>query len=360
MNEIEFLKLGLSEEELLGDILDKKKEFGRIMSQTRKRAKASNCMHCNKEKSSFCNSHSVPAFCLRNIATNGHVYYSNTLINMPLLDMEKGINNAGTFQIICKECDSRIFQEYENPDNYEHKVTNKMLAQIAMKNYLRQIGKRLNEYALYEIMGEKNPYILDFVEEMHNIQNIDLEEYKKDYEKAKRLSKKDWNNEYYLFYQEKLDYVVPIAFQGSIALVVDLDGQIVNDIYYEDQSYRIQNLHICIFPLKETSIIMMFIDSNDRRYRNFYKKFNKLSHEDKLGLINYIIFLYSEDIFLSKNIPSEVLKNKKLIKVSQQSSLAFSMSSFSSAIEESKKIYDLNLSRIKEIPNLLSKRYKIK
>lgn len=356
MKEIEFLKLGLYEGEIGNDVLARKKEFGHIMAQTRKRAKGDRCLNCNEKKSSFCNSHSVPAFCLRNISTNGSVYHSNTLINIPLLDDEKGVKNAGTFQIICKECDSTIFQEYENPDNYEKEATAKMLAQIAMKNFLSHIGKRINEHALYEIIGERNPLALEFVRKMHNIQDAELEEYKRDYEKAKRLSEKNCNGEYNQFYHDKLDYVVPLAFQGSIALVTDLDGQIINDIYCEDRSDRIQNLHICIFPLKDTSIIMMFIDSKDDRYRNFCRKFNELSHDDKLSLINYIIFLYSEDVFLSKKIPDEILKDKKLVEVSQLSSIAFS--NFSSEIEDVKKIYDL--SKYREIPNLLSEKYKLR
>ena len=94
-----------------------------------------------------------------------------------------------------------------------------------------------------------------------------------------------------LFCYEKLNYVVPVAFQGSITLIVDLDGNIINNIYNKDDKYRTQDVHICIFPLKEKSVVMMFIDSNSKRYRNFYKKFNKLSHNDKLSLINYITTL---------------------------------------------------------------------
>lgn len=328
------------------------------MGQSRKRAKKDKCMYCNEEKSSFCNSHSVPAFCLKNIATDGSLYYSNTLIDVSLLDSEKGVKNAGIFQLICRDCDSKIFQEYEDPKNYEKETTPTMLAQIAMKNYLRHIGKRLNEHAMFEIASEMNPFAGKMIEYMHSIQELDLLEYKDGFEKAKRLSKKNLKGEYYQFYYEQLDYVVPIAFQGSISLVVDLDGAIVNDIYNEDINYSIQDLHICIFPLKESSIITMFIDSNNKRYCNFYKKFNKLEHNDKLALVNYIIFLYSEDVFLSKDIPEHILKNNKLIEVSQQSPMAFISNPFADVIEESKKIYDL--SKRNEIPNLLSEEYKLR
>lgn len=358
MDNIEFFKIGLPKE-LLGDnFIDSKKEFNRMLAQSRKRAKKDNCMYCNEEKSSFCNSHSVPAFCLKNIATDGSLYYSNTLIDVALLDSEKGVKNAGTFQLICRGCDSKIFQEYEDPSNYDKEPTPRMIAQIAMKNYLKQISKRLNEYALFDIAYEINPLAGGMAKYMHRIQEMDLLEYKNGFEKAKRLSKKDWKGEYYQFYYEKLDYVVPLAFQGSISLVVDLDGTIVNNIYNEDINYKIQDLHICIFPLKESTVVTMFIDSNNKRYCNFYKKFNKLTHEDKLALVNYMIFLYSEDVFLSKNIPEHILKNDKLIEVAKQSSMAFLSTPFVDTIEESKKVYDL--SKRNEIPNLLSEEYKLR
>lgn len=42
----------------------------------------------------------------------------NTLVDNPLMDTEKGVEEAGTFHLICNECDSKIFSDYENPDNY--------------------------------------------------------------------------------------------------------------------------------------------------------------------------------------------------------------------------------------------------
>lgn len=233
-----------------------------------------------------------------------------------------------------------------------------MLAQIAMKNYLRNISKRLNEYAIYDIMYEINPMAKQLTDNMHNVQELGLLEFEEGFKKAKRISEKNWKDEYYLFYYEKLNYVVPLAFQGSITLIVDLDGNIINDIYNEDNEYRTQDVHICIFPLKESGIIMMFIDSKNKRYRNFYKKFKKLSHNDKLALINYIIFLYSEDVFLSKSILKEILEHDKLIEISQQSSLAILSDPFLDARDGLKKIYDLH--KRNEIPNILSEQYRLR
>lgn len=352
-----FLKLGLPKE-LMVDPIEDKKKMSRIISESKQRAKKQTCFYCKKESSSFCNSHSVPAFCLKNIASKGELYNFNALIDFSLLDAKKGVKNSGTFQIICNDCDSKIFQDYEDPDNYSQKPTPKMIAQIAMKNYLKLISKRYQEHSLYGIAKEINPTSSNMVDINHKVQEMDLIEYIKGFEKAKRLSKKNWDGEYYLFFYETLDYVVPMAFQSSIALITDLDNQIINDIYYHDISYKLEDLHICVLPLKESSIVMMFIDSKNKRYRNFYKKFNKLSLEDKLSLTNYIIFLYSEEVILSKNLPSEILKDEKLIDISKQCCNILTFNPLINPYEALKEAYDL--SKRNEIPNLLSEKYKLR
>lgn len=361
MKDFQLLKLDFEDEEyeeINSNLIENKKVMGKFLSDARKKSKPERCAYCGKETKGFCNSHSIPAFCLKNIATNGEVLHSNEFVDFPLMDTKKGVNKAGTFQIICRECDSKIFQEYENPSNYNDEVTPKMVAQIAMKDYLKAISKRINENALYDILGEMNPGAIDFANHMQEIEELDLNEYKKGFEKAKRLSKKNCPEEYHVFYYKKLNYVVPIAFQSTISLTIGLDGETINDIYYDNPKYKIEDFHICVFPLESASVIMLFVDSKYKRYRNFYKKFRKLSHEDKLSIINYIIFLYSEDIYLSKDIPSEILQNKELIKASKQTGIGMATHPGAEVIKEIKGVYDL--SKHDSIPNLLSEEYKLR
>lgn len=51
----------------------------------------------------------IQAFCLRNIAEKGKIYHSNKIVNLPLIDTEKGVNSAGTFHLICNTCDNTCF-----------------------------------------------------------------------------------------------------------------------------------------------------------------------------------------------------------------------------------------------------------
>ncbi len=143
-------KSDLSEEEKI--------VLAKLTSKLTKTAKKNNteqkCFFCGKEVSSFCNSHFIPRFCLENIAKDGSVFTPNIILNLPIMGAsigkeQLGINNSGTFQIICRECDSIIFQEYENPENYSKMITQKMMSEIAIKNLLKYISKRKFELALY-------------------------------------------------------------------------------------------------------------------------------------------------------------------------------------------------------------------
>ena len=53
----------------------------------------------------------------------------NTAVDNPLRDTENGVIKAGTFHLICNDCDSKIFSDYENPDNYSKQLVPKMIAQ---------------------------------------------------------------------------------------------------------------------------------------------------------------------------------------------------------------------------------------
>lgn len=334
-----------------------KKKVGKLIGSSRKKAKKRHCYYCNDEYNSFCNSHSIPAFILKSIAVEGEVFNNNKVVSIPFVDDESGVNKTGTFHLICRKCDSQIFSDYENPDNYKEHPTDKMIAQIAMKNFLKSIGKRELEIPLYDNI--KSEYALP--ESIYNmkqeVNDLDLKEYINDFKKAKRVIEKEWKNEYYTFFYHKLDYTVPIAFQSNVCLITDLEGNIVNDIYNKSPKYKLQPVHICVFPMENETILMMFIESNDKRNRRFYKQFNKLSLEDKLKAINFIIFSLSEDVYISKQIEDSVLKDEKFVEVCAKTP---EIASFL-PIEDPHKIVaeNFNFNQMHEMPNLLDVKFKV-
>ena len=151
--------------------------------------------------------------------------------------------------------------------------------------------------------------------------------------------------------------MVPIAFQCSLALYVDFNGNIINNIYNYSSDYRIQNIHINILPLESETVIVMFIEDGDKRYRQFYKQFNKLTLEDKLAALTLIMFLYSEDMYFSKSIENEVRESKALGEAAKTVQDILSNTQFFNPLEILRKSYSLD--KRSEIPNLLSEKYKL-
>ena len=81
----------------------------RMFSKARANTKRKTCYVCGKACSSFCNSHSIPEFTLRHISEKGKVI-ATLQKEIPMLGKDTGLNKAGTFQLICRECDSKVFR----------------------------------------------------------------------------------------------------------------------------------------------------------------------------------------------------------------------------------------------------------
>ena len=178
------------EKELLRTDFTYKKQMSRLLKEARQAAKRDTCYFCGKSVTSFCNSHSVPRFCLENIATNGDVLTLNTVVDNPLMDTENGVNKAGTFHLICNDCDSKIFSDYENPDNYSNQPTPKMIVQMALKNSLKSISKRFFEIELFNISAKKTDAARMFSDAKNAANEMDLKEYVDSYKKQRKHQKK--------------------------------------------------------------------------------------------------------------------------------------------------------------------------
>ena len=342
------------------------KRMSQTMSEVRAATKDAVCFHCGKSVTSFCNSHNVPHFCLENIRVDGKVTGPNAILGLPCMGVSigkesPGIGEAGTFQMICRECDSKIFQEYENPDNYSTDAppTQKMLAEIAMKNYLKFISKRKLEIALLERLIKQCPrrgIEYYYFETRLNTYKVDLDVYINEYKHAKKLASKDNSNGFYIIYYRLLDYVAPVAIQAPIAVSIDLEGNVVNDIFNTNPKYKVSDLHLCVFPLKSQTAIILFINEGENRYRKFYKQFRMKDDSEKLGIINYLIFLYCEDYFLAKELPTKV----DLSQFKNVANLTPAVWDIKPVAQTSILAEAFTLSKWNSIPNLLGECYKVR
>lgn len=331
--------------------IEDKKNVSKIIKDARSFAKMNVCFHCCKEVESFCNSHSVPAYSLRNIAKEGKLLTLNQFLKTPHFDLMSGIKSSGVFKIICRKCDNELFSHYENPNNYDNdNLEQALISQIAIKNHLNAISKKHIEIEMLKAIPTHNGV------DMYKIsKELDLLEYKTSYNLAKKNLEKGWD-EFYVVYYQILDYTVPIAFQDEVNLIMDFDGRVINDIYNYDPSYHIKGIHICVFPLIDKSVIIMFTHKNHvTRYRSFYRSFRKKSNEEKLEIINFIILAYSENFYLSPYLPQSILNDKKLISVTKLCTLSVFQASNISYVNELELIMkEYDYEKSKSIPNFLN------
>lgn len=353
-NHIHMAELGISEQERTRYLNAKpeiNKQVSRLQTEARKRAKQPKCLVCGKLCAGFCKSHSVPRTFVKRIALDGKVYFGGLQKEIPFLGEDCGVGDAGTFFIICRDCDSRIFQKYENPATYAaDKLSGSVLAQIAMKNFLQMISKRCQEGALNDIMLETHPFYSDIQAQIP----IDLLEYYRGFNRAKLACAGHHEDWYHLFYYRRLDYVVPVAMQSLLSLVVDFEGSVVNNLFNMDPAYHIQPIHVAIFPLEKSSVILIFRDSREKRLRKFAQQLNRLEPDDQLVAINYLIFAYCENIFLSKAVDDTVFNDENFKKVCRKYPHFYADQPFD-PLPEALLAYNLN--ERKSIPNLLSRRY---
>lgn len=66
----------------------------RIRSEARENAKTGKCYLCGRDCSSYCQSHTVPQFMLKNISKKGIVFCQNTLIGNKFLEFDTGVKKG--------------------------------------------------------------------------------------------------------------------------------------------------------------------------------------------------------------------------------------------------------------------------
>ena len=301
------------------DIIEIRKQMNKMLFEAKKIAKPTKCILCGRQQTSFCNSHSVPQLVVRPIAQKGMVLHASAALgfNEELVDLEAGVNKSGTFNFICRNCDNSFFQDYENESNLLNRPTDKMLAEIAVKDMLLLMSKRAVEKELAKI-HQKRSGLYENVEDLLAIKDLDENEFKEEIFFHKGIVDRNETGGYQILFWKLLPYVIPIAAQSAIALSTDMNGEIINDVYDYNPDVRMQYMHLCFFPLKEKSIVLAFYHKRDRLYRNLKHQVNASQQEDILKYLNYLLFAHTENYFISKTIQREIETNMRLRKLSQE------------------------------------------
>ena len=129
-----------------------RKDLSKIVSKAKQAMRPNKCILCGKSIEGCCNSHSVPQMILREIEKDGMIFcapkvmelgFNKLCKDIKFIEEEAGINKSGTFQFICRKCDSDFFKDYENIENLMNDEicgSNKVLSEIATKNITRLLN----------------------------------------------------------------------------------------------------------------------------------------------------------------------------------------------------------------------------
>ena len=342
------------------ELVEFKKTMSEYWKEANKEARPDNCLICGKPISGICNSHTVPQYCLRAIAKDGLLYTTAALMNTNLIDNEIGLKEAATFKQICRKCDTEFFKLYETPATLQQQPTSKVLGQIAAKNLLREISKGRRELGLKKAFGEKTTPEYDA---MMYVRAIDVEEDERAFKTAVRVAKASSSSRAYrLIFYRVLPYVAPIAFQQMISLVSDFQGEIINNVYNPNPRYRIEPIHVCVFPSKESTVVLIFRAEKANRYRSFERQLRSLDDNSQLLAILKLIFAYSEDVIISKHLSEDTIHNDALSALAQMNHNYYGFGNTIDdykATAQEKAVYDFAIDNLPEPPNLLSASYSI-
>lgn len=313
-----------------------KKSISQYRREMRKYIKPKVCLLCGEKKQGFCNSHTIPQLSLKKIAESGMLLQASCLMGLENLDDELGLNKSGTIQVICRKCDAFYFRDYENESNLNKNPSDKMLAQIALKNFLLELVRRREEKFHFNkifsdeqttrILRIKAPEIsktnldsaLQKVKDCHNSFDYDIKDFINEISLHKAAINNNSSGGYQIIFHEILPYRTPIAFQGSLTLIKDMYDYPVNNISDHSEKNRIQKLHIAVLPLQNNTKVLAFYHKKDRKYKSLKSQFNSSSRLKKIEFLNYLIFAYTENYYFAPQIKEKIITDEKLVLLSQE------------------------------------------
>lgn len=327
------------------------------------------CEICGKEikgkSNAFHKSHTVPYFCLENIKgyykKNYGVLKANYTCYMTPYDDEEfiGINKAGVFYSICSTCDQKKFQIYESEQGLLNSDPMDLVDSLSLKIYLNELfnTKLRNFKANIDFKSLTDEQIISsFFNSIGKIEKstveVDLKDFQNNLNFAKSSFEKNYRN-YKILYYSILDYTVPVAAQVSIPVSKNIDFSELQIVTIENKK-RLEDILVCIFPLKEKSVIIVFTRIDNKLIKKYNVQFKKLSEEDKLKEIFYLLIRYKASNYFYSPLLKEILKNKNILEISniEDTIIKTNIGTFNIADFEDQSLKE-------KLPSILSREYSI-
>lgn len=315
------------------------------------------CKLCNKEikmtGKGFHTSHGIPQFVLHKISGrikgNYRLATINSINGFQLLETDNyiGAKNAGIFYLICSECDQYYFHIYESEEVLMSEITSKQLSsislKIALKEYYDSFYKKILSAYNFDDERVTRTFVKDLYKVHGEIYNLvsdkDLADFDLQIERYKSSFLKD-EDLFEVVYQDILPYTVPIAAQVEVNISHDLNFKKIQDITTKSND-ELQNLTIIIFPLENKSLVLVYRDMNHKLLDSYVNQFKKLTSEEKLREIFYLLIRYKQsNYYLSPGIVHTLIDDAATVEVSsyEDGIIATNFASFDLAIFENRTL----------------------
>ena len=341
----------------------------RINQEFNKQKNQTKCSICGKELKnngkSFHKSHTIPFFCLENIKA---LYNSNYCVlkpeylgvKIPFFDKEYvGTNKAGVFYSICSTCDQDKFNIYENEEALLTRMSEDLINSMALKIYLNELfNSRFRSFknTLDHSKLTDDELITAFYDNIAKIEETTVEVDIKDFQEKLNSSKRNIENgykNYKVIYYKILDYTVPVAAQVSIPISHNINYIKLQNVSIKNPKL-LQDLLVCIFPLKSKSVIVVFYEIGNNLIKQYAKQFKKLSEEEKLKEIFYLLIRYKSSNYFFSPLIKDILINEDIRRIFSIEDTAIKMDNWMLEISNFE-----NQSWKKNMPSILTEEYSI-
>lgn len=273
------------------------------------------CRLCGKNIVGRSNSHSIPRSILRNIITDG-TYYNITyaitdgIVYGPLGRQNKtGLNNTGTFHLLCTECENKTFKDYENKEfidslssGKKEALSDKILAEIMLKSALRERYKKefsKNITTLYNNELRSNGCFDLF---STKADELSINEDNSYIDRCLRIINNNQNNKFIVFYFDILDHPSCFAGQPFFPIQKTVTNKTINDVFNYDTNYSIVLTQFVVFPTKHNTICFAYCLSEEyeriKPYEDYLKTLSSINAKRKL--FQSTLFMYTEEIYTNK------------------------------------------------------------
>ncbi|MBW3088368.1 hypothetical protein KIH77_06445 [Bifidobacterium sp. 82T24] len=297
------------------------------------------CMICGTtfQDQRPCNSHSIPQFVLKSLNNgasgndkSGQFYPLNSFLQIPWVNKVNGRNNTGTFSLLCKKCDGSCFQNYERADIYTKSLLGNanlqtILNEIAMKNYLYSYydAKKTIARIEKELRQEETSSFTSRKELNRRIQilnqQLDAETanakdsfqgFKNTCSIRAKLQSKPSTILYTVDFYHQYNRLFPLAFQGKITIEYDCWGNHINNLFAFDQAT--QDMHLCIFPIRGTTMVLSFSRRKDKKIQLIRKNLNKKKVDETAKALTAMAMTASGNFAVYINTPESIFNNQYL------------------------------------------------